>query len=186
MPLPIHIEKRELWDEVNEQFLYVDEYDLLLEHSLKSISLWESKYHKSFIDSEKTLDETLDYVKMMTIGKKPANDIVYSMLTKAQIEEIGNYINDPMTATTVPDDTDGEAKSTIKTKYTTSEEIYYYMFAQNIPIQCETWHLNRLITLIKLSAFNNKPEDKKKKKMTNSDLVARRIKMEAARKKYGG
>ena len=187
MPLPIHIDAKELWDEDKEQFMYVDECDLLLEHSLKSISLWESKYHKSFIDTEKTLDETLDYVKMMTIGKKPKDDSVYSMLSKTQIEEISKYINDPMTATTVPEEEDnGKSKSSHKNKFTTSEEIYYYMFAQNIPIQCETWHLNRLITLIKVCAFNNKPEDKKPKKMTSADLAARRIKMDAARKKYGG
>ena len=101
------------------------------------------------------------------------------------MKQIGDYINDPMTATTIPEDEDNK-KSTIKTKYTTSEEIYYYMIAQNIPAQFERWHLNRLITLIKVCAYNNKPEDKKKKKMTTSDLMARRIKMEAARKKYGG
>lgn len=184
MPLPIHIDAKELWDSDKEVFVYTNECDILLEHSLVSVSKWEAKYHKSFIDTEKTLDETLDYIKMMVIGKQPPDD-VFNYLSKEQVKQIGDYINDPMTATTIPEDEDNK-KSTIKTKYTTSEEIYYYMIAQNIPAQFEHWHLNRLITLIKVCAYNNKPEDKKKKKMTTSDLMARRIKMEAARKKYGG
>ena len=69
-------------------------------------------------------------------------------------------------------------------KFYSSEEIYYWMTAQNIPIECEKWHLNRLITLVKMCAIKNKPEDKKKKRMTSSDLAKRRAQMEAARKKF--
>lgn len=182
--LSLHIDKKELWDENKEQFIYIDECDLLLEHSLVSISKWESKYHKSFINTDKTIDESLDYIKMMVIGKKPADDNVFYNLSKEQIEKIGAYINDPMTATTVPEDDNGQGKSLHKDKFTTSEEIYYYMFAQNIPIECQYWHLNRLITLIKVCAFNNKPEDKKNKRMTSTDLIARKARMQAARNKF--
>ena len=77
-------------------------------------------------------------------------------------------------------------KSSKKGKFITSEEIYYWMTAQNIPFECQYWHLNRLITLVKICAINNKPKDNKKKKMTSSDLASRRRQMEAARKKYGG
>lgn len=182
--LPIHLDKQELWDEVNEQFFYIEECDVILEHSLLSVSEWESKYHKSFIDSDKTVEEMLDYIKMMVVEK--SGDFDPRMLTNSQMEEIGRYINDPRTATTISDDDEKAINGKKnKGKFTTSEEIYSWMCAQNIPFECEKWHLNRLIILIKLCAIHNKPDDKKKKKMTTSDLAIRRAKMEAARKKYG-
>lgn len=184
--LSIHIEDKELWDEINEVFVNIKGCDLLLEHSLISISKWESKYHKPFLTSEKSPSETLDYVKMMVIGKMPEDERVFNILPKKEIEEIGNYINNPMTATTINEDEEKDIQSGKSSKFVTSEEIYSWMCAQNIPFECQYWHLNRLIILIKLCAINNKPKDKKKKKMTSSDLALRRARMEAARKKFGG
>lgn len=185
--LTLHIGAKELWDEVNEQFIETEAVELILEHSLVSISKWEAKYHKPFLSSEKTAEESLDYIEMMTIGKKP-DPIVYRLLSKEQVEQIGKYINDSMTATTFSEVEEKEAagKTNKKGKFVTSEEIYYWMTAQNIPFECQYWHLNRLITLVKICAINNKPKDNKKKKMTSSDLASRRRQMEAARKKYGG
>lgn len=185
--LPLHIDAKELWDETKEEFIKTDAIDLILEHSLVSISKWESKYHKPFLSSEKTAEESLDYIEMMIIGKKPKDPLVLRLLSKEQVEEIGKYINDSMTATTFSEEEEKEAtKSSKKGKFITSEEIYYWMTAQNIPFECQYWHLNRLITLVKICAINNKPKDNKKKKMTSSDLASRRRQMEAARKKYGG
>lgn len=181
----IHLDKQELWDEVSERFYYTNECDITIEHSLLSISEWEKKYHRSFIDSEKTIEETLDYIKMMIV--KQTGDFDPKNLTREQIEEIGNYINDPMTATTFSEDEEKAiSKKESKHKFTTSEEIYSWMCAQNIPFECEKWHLNRLIVLIKICAIHNKPDDKKKKRMTSSDLALRRAKMEAARKRFSG
>lgn len=182
----IHLDKQEFWDEVNEQFVYTNECTIWLEHSLLSVSEWEAKYHKSFIDTEKTPEETLDYILMMIVKC----DGVFNpkALTAEQLKEIGDYINDPRTATTISEEDEKEinSKTKNKSKFTTSEEIYSWMCAQNVPMECEKWHLNRLIVLIKLCAINNKPKDKKKKKMTSSDLALRRARMDAARKKYGG
>lgn len=184
--LPIHVEARELWDEENQQFINTEPFDLLLEHSLFSISKWEAKYHKPYITSDKTAEEALDYLSMMVIGKQP-DPIVFRLLTEDQIKKINKYINDPMTATVFSEEEEKEANGQQKrNKFVTSEEIYYWMTAQNIPFECQYWHLNRLITLVKICAIENKPKDKKKKRMTSSDLAARRAKMEAARKKYGG
>lgn len=178
--LPIHTEGKECWDEEKEQFYYTKGGDFELEHSLLSVSLWESKYHKSFIDTEKNAEETLDYIKMMVIKGDP--DELIKNLSKEQLKEIGDYINDPMTATTIsPEEEEEINKKENKHKFTTSEEIYSWMCAQQIPFECQMWHLNRLIILIKLCAINNKPKDKKKKKMTSSDLALRRAKMDAAR-----
>lgn len=185
--LTICIKGRELWDEVKEEFLQIEGCELILEHSLVSISKWEAKYHKPFLSSDKTVEETLDYIQMMNIGKKPKNPFVYHLLSKEQVEQIDKYIHDPMTATVFSKEEENEAnKDSSRDKFVTSEEIYYWMTAQNIPFECQYWHLNRLITLIKICAIENKPKDKKQKKMTSTDLMARRARMDAARKKYGG
>lgn len=186
--LTIHLDEKELWDDDKEEFLNLPECEVTIEHSLVSISKWESKYHKPFLTTDKSAEETLDYIRMMIIGKQPDNPMVLRFLTEEQIEQIGNYINDPMTATVFSEEDEKEAskKSTNKDKFVTSEEIYYWMTAQNIPFECQYWHLNRLITLIKICAIENKPKDKKNKKMTSDELARRRARMDAARKKYGG
>ena len=185
--IPIHISDKELWDDEREEFVKVEGCDLVLEHSLIAVSEWESKYHKSFIDSEKTTEEMLDYFYMMILGNRPSVSVL-KFLTQDQIKQIMDYINDPITATTISKEEEDEIndKTSKKSKFTTSEEIYSWMCAQQIPFECQYWHLNRLIILIKLCALNNKPKDTKKKKMTSSDLALRRARMEAARKKYGG
>lgn len=184
--LEIHMDNKELWDEENERFYEIPGCTLKLEHSLLSISEWEKKYHKSFIDTDKTVEETIDYVKMMVVGDEKPDDSVLMGLSKEQLKQIGDYINDPMTATVITEDEEKEVnKKSGNHKFTTSEEIYSWMVLQQIPFECQTWHLNRLITLIKLCAIANKPkDDKKKKRMTSSDLALRRAKMEAARAKY--
>lgn len=177
---------KELWDEKKEEFYNLPGCDLKLEHSLVSVSKWEAKYHKPFLSSEKSASETLDYIKMMVLGNLPEDDSCFLLLSNEQIEDIGRYINDSMTATVFSEEDEKEANKKVKKdKFITSEEIYYWMTTQNIPFECQYWHLNRLITLIKICAINNKPEDKKKKRMTSSELAARRARMEAARKKYG-
>ena len=184
----LHIDGREIWDEDNELFYKIEPKDLVLEHSLVSISKWEAKYKKSYIDTEnKTLEELLDYFSMMVIGDD-VDPNAFLFLSEAQIEGLTKYINDPMTATVFSkwEEDEFTKKNNHSSKFTTSEEIYYWMTSQNIPIECQYWHLNRLITLVKICAIKNKPEDKKKKRMTFDELTKRRAQMEAARKKYGG
>ena len=180
----INITKREIYIESKEEFLDFPETDIVIEHSLFSISKWEAKYHKPFLSSEKTQAETLDYIRMMIVGDEPENSEMFFLTLQPEIvKEIKEYIQNPMTATTVPEEESkpGEKK---KEEIVTSELIYYWMTTQNIPFDCEMWHINRLIMLIKVCAFKNQPEDKKKRKMTSSDLALRRAKMDAARAKY--
>lgn len=188
--LKIHIEQKELWDDANNQFVYFgpkEPLDLYLEHSLVSIYKWESKYHRSYLNSEdKTADEVFDYISMMVTGKyeDEIDKDIFKALTKEDVKRIDEYINDPMTATTISEDAlnkNGKAKEEI----VTAEILYYYMTALNIPFECQYWHLGKLITLIKVCSIKNAPEDdKKKKKLTSADLALRRAKMEAARAKY--
>jgi len=164
--LELKIKGGEFWDEGKREFFNYKDCTLKLEHSLVSISKWESKWLKSFFDQEKTAEETLDYIKCMTLNKD-VDSSVYSRLSMKDIKAINDYINSPMTATTI-------AKSDDKTQgshgFTTSELIYYYMIQYGIPVEFEKWHINRLITLIRVCSEENKP---KKKKSNPKDLARR-------------
>ena len=163
----------DLWDEWNQQFLSIKETTIQLEHSLLSISIWESKWNKSFINTkDKTEEELIDYIKCMTITKN-VDPNVYVCLTAENIQEIVNYINAPMTATIIRDT--GKSSREI----VTSELIYYWMISLNIPVKFEKWHLNRLITLIKVCSIKNQPP----KKMSRGEIMQRNAALNAERKK---
>ncbi len=175
--LKLTIPAGEMWDEANEQFISVKETTLSLEHSLVSISKWESKYKKSFINSkDKTPEELLDYIKFMTLTQN-VPDIVYSFMTKENIETINAYIADPMTATTFSNENNKRNREII-----TSELVYYWMFANQIPKECEKWHINRLITLIGVFGAKNEPP----KKMSKAALAKKYASLNAARRKASG
>lgn len=151
------------FDEANSIFIDVKGRGITLEHSLVSISKWESKWHKPFLaKTEKTPAELTDYFRCMTIEKN-VDPYLYSFLTNDQIKEIMDYIDNPMTATSFRD----EKKSRSNSEIITSELIYYWMVAYNIPFQCEKWHLNRLLTLIRICNIKN--EDPKK--MSKSEVM---------------
>ena len=174
MPLPLLIPERELWDERNEEFVYVPETTLLLEHSLISISRWEAKYCKSFFEGAKSGDELLDYIKFMTLNKKPVNPNVYLALTRENVEEINRYIEAPMTATTIKDTQTGKRSS----EMITSELIYYWMIQFNIPHEFEKWHINRLIMLIRVCSEKQKPA----KKMSQAEIARQNRALNKARR----
>lgn len=175
--LEIFIPKGELWNEKTSEFIYNDRpITIQLEHSLISISKWESKWHKPFlVEGEKTIEETLDYIKCMTLTKNvPSN--AYLFITKESIESIKKYIDDSMTATRF---SNLEGKGKMNGEQITSELIYYWMTAFNIPSEYQRWHLNRLITLIKVCDVKNSPS----KKLSRSETVRDYAALNAARRK---
>ena len=175
--LQITIPSTELWDEQKEEFVYTKEKTLQLEHSLVSISKWESKWNKSFLSSkEKTTEEIIDYIRCMTITQNVDPEI-YTRLPNQTIQQIYDYINAPMTATVFSDTgRKGGNRDVI-----TSELIYYWMIALNIPFECQKWHLNRLLTLIRVCEIKNAPP----KKMSKRETMSRNAALNAAlRKKY--
>ena len=173
--LQLVIPATEQWDEFKQEFVHVKEQTLQLEHSLVSLSKWESKWCKSFFSKqEKTYEETIDYIKCMTLTQN-VKDETYSCLTNDNIIQINKYIEAPMTATHFSDDKTSKAsRETI-----TSELIYYWMIALNIPFECQKWHLNRLLTLIHVCNIKNQPP----KKMGKRDLMSRNAALNAARRK---
>lgn len=173
--LKITIPSAELWDEDKEEFVYTKEQTLQLEHSLVSLSKWESKWCKAFLSKhEKTFEETVDYIKCMTLTQNVNSD-VYQYLTNKNIAEINRYIEAPMTATYFSDDKIGKTSR----EQITSELIYYWMVALNIPFECQKWHLNRLLTLVKVCNIKNQPPKKRSRK----EILSRNAALNAARRK---
>lgn len=165
----------EIFDDEKQEFVTPDTKTLQLEHSLVSLSKWESKWCKPFFSKdEKTPEETIDYIKCMTITQN-VKDEVYSHLTRDNIMQINNYIEAPMTATTFSKNKKGNSSREI----ITSELIYYWMIELNIPSEYQKWHLNRLLTLIQVCNVKNEPA----KKMSNKEIMSRNRALNAARKK---
>ena len=163
------------WDAEKEEFIAPQTKVLQLEHSLVSLSKWESKWHKPFLaKNNKTLEETIDYIKCMTITQN-VNPNVYEHLTKQNMDMIGKYIDDSMTATFFTEEKMRRTNSEI----ITSELIYYWMIALNIPFECQKWHLNRLLTLIKVCNIKNQPT----RKMSTRDRLSRNAALNEARRK---
>ena len=173
--LTITVPSSECWDDNKQEFVYTKGGTLKLEHSLVSIAKWESKWCKSFLNTkEKTDEETMDYIRCMTLTQNIDPDI-YSHLSLQNVEDIKNYINAPMTATVFADTGD---KSTNR-EVVTAELIYYWMIAYNIPFECQKWHINRLLTLVRVCGVKNNPP----KKMGRGELMRRNAALNAARRR---
>ena len=163
------------WDEAKQEFVEPKYQILQLEHSLVSLSKWESKWHKSFYSTRELSDEeTLDYIKCMTLTENVDPD-VYEHLTRENVKDVMAYISDPMTATTFSKDD----KVSNNREKITSELIYYWMISSNIPFECDKWHLNRLITLIRVCGVKNAPPKKRSKR----DIMSRNAALNASRRK---
>lgn len=166
----------EQWDEEKQEFVPEKTQTLQLEHSLVSLSKWESKWCKSFLShSEKTTEETIDYIRCMTITPN-VNPDIYNRLSNENINQINKYIEAPMTATYFNDNKNGKGGSR---ETVTAELIYYWMIALNIPFECQKWHLNRLLALIRVCNMKNTPP----KKMSKGEIMSRNAALNAARRK---
>lgn len=175
--LNLTIPATELYDEIKEEFISSKEYTIRLEHSLVSLSKWESKWGKAFLSKdEKTREETIDYVKYMTITQN-VDDYIYNLLSDDNLNQVREYIELDMTATTF-----SNQKGTIDKEIITAEIIYYWMIALNIPFECQKWHLNRLLTLVNVCNIKNTPP----KKMNKREVINRNRTLNEARRKQLG
>lgn len=186
MSLKIVIPRRDdVWDERNNCFITIKETPLVLEHSLVSISKWEAKWKRPFLhDGPKTLEEILDYIKFMTLTQNVDPDI-YKFLSDENIAAIKNYIEDPMTATTVTNHQNPNAKKPQK-EILTSELIYYYMAANGLPIEFQKWHINRLLILLTICGIKNSPDNQKMNKRDTASYYAALNKARRAKKHSKG
>ena len=167
--LQISIPAQEYFDERTEEFINVRAHTIQLEHSLISISKWEAKWCKPFLGKdEKTEEETLDYIRCMTITQN-VDPMAYNAIPLEELERVKEYIHAPMTATWFND----RNKMPPSRRVITSELIYYWMSANSIPFECEKWHFNRLLTLIRICGEKNQPP-KKMSKQDRRNLMAQR------------
>ena len=175
MPLKITIPEIELYDDEKNEFYSVKEQKLSLEHSLVSISKWESKWCKPFLSSDKTNEEFIDYIRCMTLTQN-VDPMVYRAIPFSVMKSIYDYIEAPMTATTVSN----SQKHGINNQIVTSELVYCWMTLLNIPFECQKWHFNRLIMLITVCSEENKPKKKMSKSQINSMYSSTNAKRRAA------
>lgn len=173
--LQLDIPYQEFYNEATGEFDYVEPCTLSLEHSLISLSKWESKWKKPFMsDKGNTREEIVDYVRCMTLNQK-VDQKVYQRLTNTQLEKVKDYITDPATATTIVDRRVNAKRPT--KEIITSEVIYYQMIAFGIPFSCEKWHLNRLLMLIRICGIKGTPSQ-----MSQLDIFKENRELNAARR----
>lgn len=179
--LTITVKKGEAFDRNNEIFYRVEkDITIQLEHSLISLQKWESRWHKPFLSKEsKTEEETIDYIRCMCITPNVKDDVFYCIPIN-ELKRISEYIDDPMTATWFKETGPKMAKA--KKEVVTAEIIYYWMISLNIPTEFRKWHLNQLLTLIKVINIKNTP---KKKRSRREILEEHRLINEANKKRYG-
>jgi hypothetical protein len=162
------------FDESTSEFVSAEDCYLQIEHSLVSLSKWEAKWEKAFLGfNDKTDEQTLDYIRMMIIGEPPSQE-VFDRFSEQNYLDINAYINAKMSAAwfneTGPKNNTGEV--------VTSDLIYYWMIALGIPFECQHWHLNRLLTLVRVCNLKNAPE----KKMSPAEIAARNRELNAQRR----
>ncbi len=164
---------QELYNEVTEEFSTQPDVVLELEHSLVSLSKWESKNQKPFLaPGEKTPEEIIDYISCMIISPEVNSEILFRM-SQQNLEDIRNYIDSKQSATTF-----GEMpQRPSRVEVVTSELIYYWMVAFTIPPEYQYWHLNRLFALIRICNVKNskpKPMSKNEIAMRNREINEQR------------
>lgn len=171
--LEILVPGKEFFDEDTEEFKSSKPTKLLLEHSLISLSKWESKWQKPFLSSEKTNEEVIDYIRCMTLTQN-VDPLTYTSLSSENINKVVEYIESPMTATTIKS-RKGRGPNN---EFITSELVYCWMVLLNIPFECQKWHLNRLMTLIEVVSIKSQPQ----KKMSKREILSNNRELNAARR----
>ena len=172
--LKIHIAPQDVFDERTQKFGTLPGYDLEFEHSLASLSKWESQWEKPFMGrTEKTDEEAVSYIRDMCLTPDVPPE-AFTRITGGQHRQIQDYISAKMTATFFSDD----AKQPPSREIITAELLYYWMIASNIPFECQYWHLNKLLALLKVCA----KKSEKPKKMSRSEIDARNRQLNAQRR----
>lgn len=174
--LEVTIPGTEYYDDETASFITKKDQKLALEHSLVSLAKWESKWKKPFLSKKEDLtpEENIDYVRCMTMTQN-VDPLIYLNIPPVIFEQVNQYIGDPMTATWFSKTKRGKSSNEV----VTAEILYQKMIALEIPFECQKWHLNRLLALIKVCALKGDPE----KKMSKKDVYSQNRALNEARRK---
>lgn len=181
--LKVYVPELEYFNEATATFGKIKAQTLRFEHSLLSLAKWESKWHKPYIEpsvpiknrnTKKTEEEARDYFRCMCLDSD-VNPLTFALLPPIVIAQLYSYINDPMTATWFSNKTNQSGSREV----ITAELIYYWMITLGIPFECQKWHINRLLTLIRVCNLKQQPA----KKMSKSEILKRNSALNAARKR---
>ena len=176
--LKIALPRIELFNEETQTFEYGEEINIELEHSLYSLSKWEEDYKKPFLSDKTTQEDILNYIPYMVVSGNWNSEVMKRILADdTALESIIKYLEDPRTATTFH----GKDKNRGKKEILTAEVIYYYMISLEIPFECQYWHLNKLMTLIKVCGIKNNP-----KKMSKGETADHYSKLNSMRRAAKG
>lgn len=171
--LKLTLPETEVYDESRNEFVLLPKVKLKLEHSLVSLSKWESIHKKAFMGpNQKTQEETISYIECMCLGSNPQG--LRTRLTQDQLTTINQYISDKATATTFREIPGQQGSREV----VTAEIIYYWMVAMNVPLECENWHLDKLFSLLRVISLKSAPA----KKMSRNELIARNRELNAQRR----
>ena len=182
--LRLKINGREVYDEENNTFYSFPDTNLVLVHSLRSVYHWEAKYKEPFMqkfgDNHMTNEETLDYIKFMIVEPKDYDPAILNILTRQDFQKITDYINDSFTATVFNEKNLKKMTGVpvVNKEIITSEIIYYWMTALNIPFECDKWNFNQLLTLIRVCSIKNSPG----KKMSQKEIMSSNKSLNALRR----
>lgn len=165
--LTLHIPRSEKWNETDEKFEYGGDVTIQLVHTLKTISEWESVHHKAFLkEAEKTSEEMLDYIRIMTVTKD-VDPSIFNWISNKNVDEINAYLEDSQSATNIPTRGKGRGISDV----VTSDLIYYWMTLYHLPFEeCQNWHLGRLLSVLEVCNFKATPPKKRKARDIMSDM----------------
>lgn len=180
--LYLTVPETEAYDEEKNEFVILNkEQRIQLEHSLVSLSKWESKWKTPYLEKTKdtiTEEQSIDYIRCMTITQNVPQGVYDAILSNPSLmSKIQEYIDDPMTATWFSDDAKNGKHGMPGRQIITSELVYYWMLSFNIPFECEKWHLNRLMTLIRVCSVKQQPS----KKMSAKEIAERNSRLNAQR-----
>jgi len=154
--LKLIIPQEESFDEATNRFVVTKATILEFEHSLASLSKWESTFERPFLSNDKkSSEEVIAYVEMMLLTPDVSVETLES-LTQVHYDKINQYISSKQTATTINEVRKGGRGGEV----ITAEIIYYWMVSMGIPFECQYWHLNRLLMLIKVINRKNEPSRK--------------------------
>ena len=166
--ITITISDIELYDNTSEEFVTAKGGVFRFEHSLESITKWESEWEIPFLNAKLTNAQLMHYYQLMCVDE----GLTREHITPQVVEALSEYMGKTQTATTFQNEGKGDSR------IMTSEVIYAMMAAAQVPFECERWNIHKLLVLLRVISANNAPP----KKMSRDEILAQNARLNRERK----